>query len=89
MIATATDYDSWRVGEEPVTVAEVIKTLKANADASRKVAAALIEDVSDALLRGNVITDGEGSMRYAVITHGDAQTEEDKKKLSYILPYFS
>ncbi|KAG8964822.1 S-methyl-5-thioadenosine phosphorylase [Tulasnella sp. 408] len=89
LIATATDYDSWRVGEEPVTVAEVIKTLKANADASRKVAAALIEDVSNALLKGDVITDGEGSMRYAVITQGYAQTEEDKKKLSYVLPYFS
>ncbi|KAG8947268.1 S-methyl-5-thioadenosine phosphorylase [Tulasnella sp. 424] len=89
LIATSTDYDSWRVGEEPVTVAEVIKTLKTNADTSRKVAAALIEDVSNALLKGDVITDGEGSMQYSVITQGQAQTEEDKKKLSYILPYFS
>ncbi|KAF8708993.1 hypothetical protein RHS03_03360, partial [Rhizoctonia solani] len=36
LVATATDYDAWRVSEEPVTVAEVYKTLSNNADRSRK-----------------------------------------------------
>jgi purine nucleoside phosphorylase len=42
LIATATDYDCWRVSEAPVTVAEVFRTLKENADRSRKVCSCLV-----------------------------------------------
>jgi 5'-methylthioadenosine phosphorylase len=42
LIATATDYDSWRVSEAPATVAEVFRTLKENADRSRKVCSCLL-----------------------------------------------
>lgn len=37
LIATSTDYDAWRNDAEPVTVAEVIKTLHKNAETSRSV----------------------------------------------------
>jgi len=89
LIATSTDYDSWRVGEEPVTVAEVVKTLKKNADTSRKVASALIEEVSNAIVKGDVLTEAAGSMQWSTVTQAAAQSAEDKKKLSYILPYFA
>jgi len=88
LIATSTDYDSWRVGEEPVTVAEVVKTLKKNAGTSRKVASALIEEVSNAIVKGDVLTEAAGSMQWSTVTQAAAQSAEDKKKLSYILPYF-
>lgn len=88
MIATSTDYDSWRVGEEPVTVAEVVRTLKTNADTSRKVAAALIDAVSEAILKGDVLTQAAGSMQWSVVTQPSVQSDEDRKKLAYILPYF-
>jgi len=88
LIATSTDYDSWRVGEVPVTVEEVIKTLHTNAETSRKVAGILIEQVSNAVIAGNVLTQATGSMKYSVVTQPAAQSAEDKKKLSYILPYF-
>ncbi|KAF8987116.1 hypothetical protein BDQ17DRAFT_1548260 [Cyathus striatus] len=39
LIATATDYDSWCPSSDSITAAEVFKTLKANADTSRLVAA--------------------------------------------------
>ncbi|KAG8877352.1 S-methyl-5-thioadenosine phosphorylase [Tulasnella sp. 331] len=89
LIATSTDYDSWRVGEAPVTVEEVMKTLKVNADTSRKVAAALLEDVSNAIAKGDVLTQAVGSMKFAVSTHPAAQAEEDRKKLLFILPHFA
>lgn len=89
MIATATDYDSWRVNEAPVTVEEIMKTLKSNADISRKVAAALLEEVSNAIAKRDVLTQAIGAMKFAVSTHPHAQKEEDRKKLSYILPHFA
>lgn len=46
LIATSTDYDSWRVASEPVTAAEVFKTLKGNADLSKKVASQIIGTLS-------------------------------------------
>lgn len=88
LIATATDYDSWRINEEPVTVAEVMRTLKTNADSSRKVAAALLQDVSDAIAKGDVLTQAVGSMKFSIATQPHAQKEEDRKKLAYILPQF-
>ena len=46
LIATATDYDAWRESSETVDVAEVIKSLHANAQASQVVTMALIDEVS-------------------------------------------
>ena len=43
LIATVTDYDSWRENESAVTAAEVFKTLHANADLSRKVAETVLD----------------------------------------------
>lgn len=45
LVATVTDYDSWRPHSEAVTAAEVFKTLKANAETSRHVAATILHDL--------------------------------------------
>jgi len=45
LIATVTDYDSWRPHSDAVTAADVFKTLRANADTSRHVVAAILEDL--------------------------------------------
>ncbi|CAG8681940.1 47_t:CDS:2, partial [Acaulospora colombiana] len=89
LIATATDYDAWREGEEPVTVAEVIKTLHTNAETSRKVASAVIAQLHASILSKEIVSDVDGSMKYAVVTQPAHQTPEDRQKLGYILPYFS
>lgn len=69
LIATVTDYDSWRPHSEAVTAAEVFKTLKANAETSRHVAATILEDLHIAISGSNLkpdtsdpnaITSGEG-----------------------------
>ncbi|CAE6493699.1 unnamed protein product [Rhizoctonia solani] len=88
LVATATDYDAWRVSEEPVTVAEVYKTLSNNADRSRKITATILEELHEIVERGDVLTSAEGGMQYSLITRD--WPEEDRKKLAFVLPkYFS
>ncbi|KDQ14573.1 hypothetical protein BOTBODRAFT_66158 [Botryobasidium botryosum FD-172 SS1] len=86
LIATATDYDAWRVSETPVTVAEVVKTLRANADASRHVTVTILEDLHKAVAGGAGVE--EGSMQFSIMTAKEHQRAEDRAKLGYILPYF-
>ncbi|WVQ67688.1 S-methyl-5'-thioadenosine phosphorylase [Kwoniella sp. B9012] len=89
LICTSTDFDAWRVGEAPVTVEEVIKTLHTNAGNSRAVAAGLLQDVHDVVAEGKVLNEIKGSMKYACITRVESQPEAARKKFAYILPYFS
>ena len=90
LIATSTDYDAWRVGEETVTTAEVFKTLKKNADTSRHVTSEILEELHAVVEAGNILTEEEGSMRYAIMRDPKLVPEEDRKRLAYILPnYFS
>ena len=76
------------MGEAPVTVAEVIQTLNTNADTSRRVAGTILEDVAQAIAKGDVLTEATGSMKYSIFTASALQSKEDKARLSYILPYF-
>ncbi|WWC89315.1 S-methyl-5'-thioadenosine phosphorylase [Kwoniella dendrophila CBS 6074] len=89
LICTSTDFDAWRVGEAPVTVEEVIKTLHTNAGNSRAVAAGLLQDVHNVVAEGKELNEIKGSMKYACITRVESQSEAARKKFSYILPYFS
>ena len=50
LITTITDYDSWRPNSEVVTTAEVLETLKANAEMSRHVAATKFQESHKATL---------------------------------------
>ena len=63
--------------------------LKGNAEMSRKVVLTVLEELDSAVKREGVLTDAVGAMKFAVITSPGEMPAEDKKKLSYILPYFS
>ncbi|KZT13267.1 Methylthioadenosine phosphorylase [Laetiporus sulphureus 93-53] len=90
LIATATDYDSWRPNESSVTAAEVFKTLQENARISRHVAATILEELHEAVAEGGILTEETGSMQYSIMPRSVQHKEEDRKKLAYILPtYFS
>ena len=92
LVATATDYDSWRPHSDSVTAAEVFKTLKANADTSRLVISAILEDLHGSLTgqEANVFLQEVGSMKLSIMPRSGKLKEEDKKKLGYVLPeYFS
>ncbi|KDQ52045.1 hypothetical protein JAAARDRAFT_163208 [Jaapia argillacea MUCL 33604] len=90
LIATATDYDSWRPHSEAVTAAAVFKVLHDNASTSRHVAATILEDLHAAALDGDVLTEEAGSMKFSIMPRSEKRTDEDTAKLAYILPaYFS
>ncbi|KAH7921972.1 Methylthioadenosine phosphorylase [Leucogyrophana mollusca] len=90
LIATATDYDSWRPHSEAVTAAEVFKTLQSNADTSRHVAATILDELHLAALQGDLLSEEVGSMRFSIMPMKGEQNAEDIKKLSFILPkYFA
>ncbi|KAL5488461.1 MEU1 [Sanghuangporus weigelae] len=90
LIATSTDYDSWRENSEAVTAAEVFKTLKTNADTSKHVLELIVADLHDAADNGEILSEEVGSMQYSIMPRSEKQSEEDRKKLAFVLPaYFS
>ena len=90
LIATSTDYDSWREDEASVTAADVFKTLQENARLSRLVAARVLEELHGATVEGSLLKEEQGSMQYSIMPRSEQQKPEDRQKLAYILPtYFS
>jgi len=90
LIATVTDYDSWRPNAEAVTAAEVLGTLQGNAETSRHVAATILQDLHAAALQGDILSEEVGSMRYSIMPRSAQQKQEDRNKMRYVLPaYFS
>ncbi|KAG6837744.1 hypothetical protein H0H93_001670 [Arthromyces matolae] len=98
LIATATDYDSWRPSEAGVTAADVFKTLQANADTSRFVAATVLEKVAQELSNPteggddllSILTEEVGSMQFSLMPRSEKQDPAVRRKLAFILPkYFN
>jgi 5'-methylthioadenosine phosphorylase len=88
LVATSTDYDAWRPHEAAVTAADVFRVLKQNADTSRFVAASVLEGLSAAAVQGDLLQEEAGSMQYSIMPRSEASKEEDRVKLSYILPAY-
>ncbi|KAF9457408.1 Methylthioadenosine phosphorylase [Collybia nuda] len=74
LIATATDYDSWRPHSASVTAADVFATLKANAHVSRLVAAIVIEELHTAITSGGVS-----------VPSGKAEGEEEEESIADVI----
>ncbi|KAH9987937.1 nucleoside phosphorylase domain-containing protein [Russula compacta] len=90
LIATVTDYDSWRPNTEVVTAAEVFKTLRENAETSRHVAGTILQELYAATLQGDILSEETGSMQSSIMPRSEEQRQEDRDKLRYVLPtYFS
>ena len=89
MIATATDYDSWRPQCDAVTTHDVLATLSANATTCRLVAASILHELHTAVEQG--LLDGEkGTMQYSIMPRSSEWKKEDERKLAFILPeYFN
>lgn len=87
LVATATDYDSWRPQSEAVTAAEVFKTLSKNAETSRHVTATILDELH-AAVEQDILTEEVGSMKYSIMPRPEKEKEEDVKKLAFILPEY-
>ena len=91
LIATATDYDSWREQEEAVTTAKVLETLEVNADTSRVVAQKILDDLHTAITdpnNGDIFLEEIGKMQSSIMTQSAAQKQEDRDKLAFVLPEY-
>ena len=68
-----------------MTAAEVFKTLQQNADASRRVAAAVLEDLvaETELLNAEV-----GGMQYSIMPRSQGPETADVEKLRFVLPEY-
>ncbi|KAF8878033.1 nucleoside phosphorylase domain-containing protein [Gymnopilus junonius] len=92
LIATATDYDSWRPHTESVTALEVFKTLKENAETSRRVAATILDELQQAVTGkdADLFLEEKGAMKFSIMPRSVRQKQEDRDKLAFILPeYFA
>jgi len=87
IIATATDYDSWRLESDAVTAHDVLQVLKQNAETSKHVAAYVLEELHHAL-EDNLLNEEVGGMRNSIMPRSDAQPEEDIHKLAFVLPEY-
>ena len=91
LIATATDYDSWRPQSEAVTAAEVFKTLKGNANVARLVVETILDDLNTIISGddGATLLEEVGKMKFSIMPRGlENEKEEDVEKLSFILPEY-
>lgn len=91
VVATATDYDSWRPHDAAVTAADVFKTLKTNADTSRLVAEAILDELNATINdpdNGKLFLDEVGKMKFSIMPRSAQQNKEDLEKLAYVLPEY-
>lgn len=87
MICMSTDYDSWNVDEEPVTVETVVGNLKANSANACKLAEHLIDVIAKEFENGSDIgEDLKGSMKFSVSTNPKAVKKELLEKMHYLFP---
>ncbi|MEM7181181.1 MAG: S-methyl-5'-thioadenosine phosphorylase [Spirochaetota bacterium] len=84
MVCMSTDYDSWKVHEEPVTVEAILGFLKTNSENAKKLLLALIPDLGN----GDDLSLKE-SMKYAIITAPEKRNPEQVQKVRTLFPdYF-
>ncbi|KAK4704744.1 5'-methylthioadenosine phosphorylase, partial [Phenoliferia sp. Uapishka_3] len=90
LVCTSTDYDAWRIGEAPVTVEEVMKTLHTNAALAKHITASILGAVHEAVAGGKAFTSAAGGMKFSLVTGQEHTSDEEKYKLRFILPeYFT
>ncbi|TPX44536.1 hypothetical protein SeMB42_g04298 [Synchytrium endobioticum] len=88
MLCMSTDYDCWKVEEDPVTVEAVMARMTVNGANARKLLLAVIPILERALKAGSITSVGKlkGSMKYAVMTAKEKRNPDTVAKLDYILP---
>lgn len=67
-----------------------MKTLHTNAALSKHIVSSILGAVHEAVAGDKVLTNAQGGMKWSLMTNQDFLSQEEKYKLSYILPaYFN
>lgn len=69
-------------------MSEVFKTLQANAETARQVAATVLQGLATAVVEGDILSAEKGSMQYSIMPRSERQRDEDIAKLRFILPEY-
>ncbi|KAJ2838761.1 S-methyl-5-thioadenosine phosphorylase [Coemansia erecta] len=91
IVCMATDYDAWRESEEPVTVAEVMHTMKGNAANAKTLLLALLPDFEDAVYNDSakaLMRPEAGSMQYAFQQPPEKQSAAGRATLNFLFPQY-
>ncbi|KAJ2503038.1 S-methyl-5-thioadenosine phosphorylase [Coemansia sp. RSA 1972] len=91
IVCMATDYDAWRESEEPVTVAEVMHTMKGNAANAKTLLLALLPDFEDAVYSDSakaLMRPEAGSMQYAFQQPPEKQSAAGRATLNFLFPQY-
>ncbi len=86
MVCMSTDYDAWRIDEEPVTVETVVSNLKANGANANKVAVELIAVLEKAIEAGEVGNDLAGAAKKAISTNPAGVPNKLLQKMNFLFP---
>ena len=78
-LAMVTDYDCWREGHDDVTVEQVVKVLKTNAENAAKVVRAAVAALP------NVPSPYSGTLEFAILTDKKAIPDRVKEKLGLLI----
>ena len=90
MICMSTDYDSWHLTNETVSVEMVMGHMSANAQNAKRVVAAVLDELGKGSLEDLNIGEGlEGQTRFAAgITKQEGRKEEAVLKLRWLFPAY-
>lgn len=84
LVCLATDYDSWRVGHEPVTVEVVKASLAQNGRNAQRLIEASIDALADAVENRSLGQSTKGTMRGAITS--SSIDESMRKKIEFLYP---
>lgn len=86
MICMSTDYDAWRIDEEPVTVETVVSNLQANSANANNLLVALLSKVEEGLKNGIIGSNLKGTMKLGLSTSPSGLDPAMKAKLEWLHP---
>ncbi|KAJ1673279.1 S-methyl-5-thioadenosine phosphorylase [Spiromyces aspiralis] len=94
LVCMATDYDAWRESEEPVTVAEVMETMKTNAINAKHLLGSMLPALESKLYEAEDPQDVEftsdlhGSMARSLQQPKEHIGDEPRQRLAHLYPTF-
>lgn len=88
MICMSTDYDSWRVDENTVTVEHIIANLHSNLESAKVFITAVLDTVIAETESGRVGSAYYNTMQHSITTKPNHRDEELEKNIQFLFPNY-